>query len=196
MYPEGFHPVKIMHKRDYSGWATYIPRSVAGVRYYFADFGISVHVPEDAGADQKLVTGTMGRDQDPPELSATIPYDPFKLDIFIIGNMLDRELHKVIILFSVVTLEKLTDFQKFDNLGFLQPLAQWMTKDDPEQRPTAEAALLRWTEIRGKVSTAHMEWRPRPFDEHPLETFVLDVVSLYRLSMYFARACVQGLSRR
>ena len=95
MYPEGFHPVKIMHKRDYSGWANYIPRSVAGVRYYFADFGISVHIPEEDPS--KLVTGNMGRDQDPPELSATVPYDPFKLDIFIIGNMLEQELHKVIV---------------------------------------------------------------------------------------------------
>ena len=95
MYPEGFHPIKIMHKPDYSGWATYVPRSIAGVRYYFAEFGISVHIPEEDRPGS--VTGNLGRDQDPPELSATIPYDPFKLDIFIIGNMLEQELYKAII---------------------------------------------------------------------------------------------------
>ena len=93
MYPDGFHPVRTRFKRDYSGWATYIPRSVAGVKYYFLDFGISVHIPEDV--HPKLVTGNLGRDQTPPELSATTPYDPFKLDIFIIGNMFAHELHDV-----------------------------------------------------------------------------------------------------
>ena len=101
MYPEGFHPVKTSFKRDYSGWATHIPRSVAGVRYYFADFGISVHIPEEE--PQKYVTGALGRDQDPPELSETVPYDPFKLDVFIIGNMLKREFLDVTIPPSVIT---------------------------------------------------------------------------------------------
>jgi len=99
MYPEGFHPVKYTFKRDYSGWAPYIPRSVAGVRYYFADFGISVH----RQGRRKFVTGTMGRDQEPPELSDTTPYDPFKLDIFIIGNMLGKEFCDVIIPLSVTS---------------------------------------------------------------------------------------------
>ena len=94
MYPEGFHPADIMFKRDYSGWATPIPRSVAGVKYYFADFGISVHIPEED--PRKLVTGFFGRDQEPPELSNPDPYDPFKLDIFIIGNMFRQEFFDVI----------------------------------------------------------------------------------------------------
>ena len=42
--------------------------------------------------DPPLVTArTIGWDRDPPELSATNPYDPFKLDIFIFGNMFKRE---------------------------------------------------------------------------------------------------------
>ena len=101
MYPEGFHPVNYMYKRDYSGWATQIPRSVAGVRYYFADFGISVQVAE--GEPQKSTVGALGRDREPPELSARIPYDPFKLDIFIIGNMLKQEFCEVIALLSITS---------------------------------------------------------------------------------------------
>ena len=101
MYPEGFHPVKYSYKRDYSGWATYVPRSVAGVRYYFADFGISAYIPGEE--HQKFVTGVLGRDQEPPELSETVPYDPFKLDIFIIGNMLKQEFCDVIVPRSVAS---------------------------------------------------------------------------------------------
>ena len=100
MYPEGFHPVKTSYKRDYSGRATHVPRSVVGVRYYFIDFGISVHIPE--GESKKRVTGDSGRDQDPPELSETVSYDPFKLDIYIIGNMLKQEFSDVTIPPSVI----------------------------------------------------------------------------------------------
>jgi len=101
MYPEGFHPVNYMYKRDYSGWATYLPRSVAGVRYYFADFGISVYIPEVE--PHKSAVGALGRDRQPPELSERVPYDPFKLDIFIIGNMFRQEFCEVIILLSVTS---------------------------------------------------------------------------------------------
>ena len=92
-HPEGFHPARTRFKRDYSGWATYLPRSAVGVKYYFIDFGISVHLPEDD--TNRLVTGHFGRDQAPPELSDTIPYNPFKLDVFIIGNMFKQEFCEV-----------------------------------------------------------------------------------------------------
>ena len=99
MYPEGFHPVRKAYKADYSGYAPYISRSEAGVKYYYVDFGISVHIPPDVYP--KLVTGHLGRDQTPPELSTTIPYDPFKLDVYILGNMFKTELLDVRISFPV-----------------------------------------------------------------------------------------------
>jgi hypothetical protein len=95
MYPEGFHPARTQYKRDYSGIAYYLPRSAVGVKYYFADFGTSVHVDLHSSPPY-LATGIDCRDRDPPELSDTIPYDPFKLDIFIIGNMLRQEFCDVI----------------------------------------------------------------------------------------------------
>ena len=93
MYPEGFHPVSYNIAADYSGLAKYKSRASAGAKYYYVDFGISVYIPESVGP--KLVTGTLGRDQDPPELSEDVPYDPFKLDIFIIGNMFENEFYDV-----------------------------------------------------------------------------------------------------
>ena len=93
MFPEGFHPIKLRRTPDRSRVAEYTSRSVAGVKYYFVDFGISSYHPDRA--QPCLVTGNVGRDQDPPELSDTVPYDPFKLDIFIIGNMLKREFCQV-----------------------------------------------------------------------------------------------------
>ena len=58
----------------------------------FRSFGLSSHLPPDK--DQQVV-GIYGRDQDVPELSDDVPYDPFKTDIFIIGNMLRNEFTEV-----------------------------------------------------------------------------------------------------
>src|SRR5258708_5048212 len=94
MYPEGFHTIALDYTPDHSELAKYTSRTaVGGVKYYFIDFGISVYIPENLHS--KLVTGTQGRDRDPPELYQDTAYDPFKLDIFIIGNMLKREFLEV-----------------------------------------------------------------------------------------------------
>ncbi|KAF9782709.1 kinase-like domain-containing protein [Thelephora terrestris] len=174
MYPEGFHPVHYGYKRDYSGWATYFPRSVVGVRYYFADFGISTHISEED--PQKLVTGVLGRDQEPPELSELVPYDPFKLDVFIMGNMLRQDF-----------------YNKFANTGFLLPLISRMTAVDPEQRVTAKEALPLWLELREKIPIVQREWRPRPRFEHILETAAMDTMSLWNVSTQFALAVFEKL---
>ena len=89
MYPRGFHPIRIDRTPDGLHTAGHMSRTLAGVKYYYLDFGISCYLPDTDSL--RLVTGDEGRDQEPPELSDTEPYDPFKLDIFIIGNMLRRE---------------------------------------------------------------------------------------------------------
>ena len=189
MYPEGFHPVKTAYKRDYSGIAYYIPRSVIGVRYYYADFGISKHLPDADGP--RVTTGNLGRDRDPPELSNTIPYDPFKLDIFIIGNMLRQEFCDVIFPPRSST-AKLTFPQRFSNLEFIRPLADRMATPDPNLRPTAEAALNEWQTLRETVYTVHKEWRPRPREDDFLG-IARDMVSLYEVSLYYSKAVFGAL---
>ena len=191
MYPEGFHPVATMRKPDYSGYATYIPRSAAGVKYYYIDFGISVHIPKDAS---KLVEGRLGRDQTPPELSKRDPYDPFKLDVYILGNMFKRELTGVRIYFCPVTLPSCADcLKKYTNLEFLTSLAEIMTQATPHQRPSAQEALSLWREIKKTIGTIHSEWRPRSVDEDCFQRFARDVVSSYLVFMHFARAMVESI---
>ena len=89
MFPRGFHPVKDLLLHNVVSRAPFIPRRDAGVKYYFVDYGISSHFP--TGSEAHLVLGRDGRDQDVPELSDEVPYDPFKVDIFTIGNVLRRE---------------------------------------------------------------------------------------------------------
>ena len=93
MYPLGFHPVHEAFLDDVTTVAPVIPRLEAGVKYYFVDYGISSYFPP--GSQRELVFGIAGRDQDVPELSNRVPYDPFKVDIFTIGNILRGEFQAV-----------------------------------------------------------------------------------------------------
>lgn len=63
-----------------------------GIRYYLADFGLSVRLPP---SQSRLVVGEVGADREVPELSDTTPYDPFKVDVFVLGNVFRRKIHDV-----------------------------------------------------------------------------------------------------
>ncbi|KAG8916178.1 hypothetical protein FRC01_003314, partial [Tulasnella sp. 417] len=52
---------------------------VGGVRYYFIDFDLSTK-------GEVQVTGLAGL-EDSPELSDRVPYNPYKLDVYILGKM-------------------------------------------------------------------------------------------------------------
>jgi hypothetical protein len=93
MYPLGFHPVESIFLDDRKTVAARISRLEAGVKYYFVDYGISSYFPP--GSRRELVLGIAGRDRDVPELSYDVPYDPFKVDIFTIGNVLRGEFQAV-----------------------------------------------------------------------------------------------------
>lgn len=94
LFPLGFHPVHTLFLPDAKTPANPFPRHSAKVKYYYVDFGISSHFPPDSQGD-RLVLGRDGRDQDVPELSESIPYNPFKVDIFILGNLFRHEFHDV-----------------------------------------------------------------------------------------------------
>jgi hypothetical protein len=91
MFPRGFHPVKDILLYDL---VTPAPvHSSQGCRgqvllcrlWHFIVLSYGNHL------SPSLVLGRDGRDQDVPELSDEVPYDPFKVDIFTIGNVLGRE---------------------------------------------------------------------------------------------------------
>jgi serine/threonine protein kinase len=177
MFPHGFHPVRDSFlPHDLSTPAPMIPRFNVGVKYYFVDYGISSYFPE--GTEPQLVLGLAGRDRDVPELSDEVPYDPFKVDILTIGNVLRREL-----------------VAKYTNVGFFMPLIEAMMQSEPSRRPSAEHALQQWQTIRSRIHTFHRFWRLRepsePLWSIPLVDFLYALVSIPR----FARLLVRGLRR-
>lgn len=93
LFPEGFHPIETKYDPSYTHPIQPKSRSGVDIKYYFIDFGLSVEVSPET----KYVLGIFGRDDTVPELSLTEPYDAFKVDIYIMGNMLKQTLCNVCI---------------------------------------------------------------------------------------------------
>jgi hypothetical protein len=96
LYPNGFHPVLSDFTPDLRKKTHHYARFTAPkpVKYYFVDFGISESFPVEQEISPR-VTGTDGLDAEVPELSEDVPYDPFKVDIFILGNFFKKQLYNV-----------------------------------------------------------------------------------------------------
>ncbi|KAF7310386.1 Protein kinase domain-containing protein [Mycena chlorophos] len=106
--------------------------SVAPVDYYFIDFGLSEYYPD--GQDSAVVTGSYGQDSTVPEFQSDEPHNPFKVDVYQLGNALTRTLAP----FSA-------------HIQRLAPLLESMTMPDPTARPTAAEALKRFEIIAAGI---------------------------------------------
>lgn len=89
----------------------------------------------------------------------------------------------------------LTTCQKLTNAEFLRPLADQMTNNTPEERPTAVEARAQWLEIRKTIFAVSKEWRPRPRREGILDIVLWDVLCLYNVFKRFAHTIVRELWR-
>ncbi|KAI0340528.1 hypothetical protein BDW22DRAFT_1485965 [Trametopsis cervina] len=105
------------------------------VKYYFIDFSVSVCPVRG----YRPVGGIHSRDKEPPEyVIDDEEYNPFALDVFLVGNMLRHEF-----------------LDKFTNLHFLQELVDSMTLEEPTSRPNAGESLLEWYSILPNISKSH-----------------------------------------
>ncbi|KAI0369571.1 hypothetical protein BV20DRAFT_1020643 [Pilatotrama ljubarskyi] len=159
LYPRGFHPIADTRLPDVSERAPVLSRSSVAVKYYFIDFGISTRFTTDD--EPRLVTGQLALDREAPELSDDVPYDPFKLDVFFIGNLIRRELHA-----------------KYSNLTMLEPLIQRMIQRDPARRPTAVEAYREFKDIRRSMPRLFKYWYLQPRESVLLARAVRAAVSI------------------
>ncbi|KAI0333806.1 hypothetical protein GY45DRAFT_1319027 [Cubamyces sp. BRFM 1775] len=168
LYPKGFHPVQTRSLPDISAVAPVLPRSSAPIKYYFLDFGISTQFgPRD---QSRLVVGRAGLERSVPELSDDVPYDPFKVDICILGALFKQQM-----------------LDKYSNLDTIATLVAHMTSKDPQSRPNATEALEAWRKIRMQTPDLQRSWRIKARDETFITSAFRDVVSLFT-SVYSAGA--------
>ncbi|CAE6528324.1 unnamed protein product [Rhizoctonia solani] len=121
LYDEPFHPYYQNYSIDAKRriYPKY-KRSQKEVRYYFIDLGFAKWFRDKASP--RTATGFHAREQ-APEQAGPIPYDPFAVDVFQLGTMIRNDF-----------------VDKFDELKFLSPLVDEMTRRDPTKRPKIEIA--------------------------------------------------------
>ncbi|KAI9067213.1 hypothetical protein FKP32DRAFT_1644465 [Trametes sanguinea] len=158
LYPSGHHPVRLSCTPDGIYDAIPLSRADHPVRYYYVDFGLSVRFPENAPT---MVVGDVGRDDEVPELSSTVPYDAFKADVYALGNLFDKEFE-----------------QRFHRLEFLRPLIDSMKRRQPEMRLPATELVTLFEQVLTTVNKKAWRWRLSLKSEGPYERVLNDTVAV------------------
>ncbi|KAJ7202546.1 kinase-like domain-containing protein [Mycena pura] len=120
-------------------------RTAAGpMKYYYIDFGLSVQFPSFEA--RELVKGRCGQlRKHVPEISDTVPYDPFKLDVRLVGEMIRVEF-----------------LEWYLGLDFIIPFMKKLRRRNPKRRPDAATALDLFQQHMSRMSEADLE-RPLAF---------------------------------
>ncbi|KAJ7019349.1 hypothetical protein C8F04DRAFT_336368 [Mycena alexandri] len=101
------------------------------VQYYYIDFGLSRHFP--AGRKSARMKGTLRTFPMIPELSLTVPYNPFYVDVFQLGLAMGR---------LIDVYPALEDFRT---------VAAGLTVDDPHARASLDEALKQMNCVYGQM---------------------------------------------
>ncbi|KAJ3009451.1 hypothetical protein NUW54_g2780 [Trametes sanguinea] len=171
LYPHGHHPVYTNCSPDLIEELTPLPRMDCQVKYYYVDFGLSVRFKPGAST---LVIGDVGRDEEVPELSSTVPYDAFKADIYALGNLFDKEL-----------------LQKYHGLDFLRELIDAMKRRQPERRPPVTELVQMFAKVRKSRNPSSLRWRLAPKSEPAYERLFNDTVAVAKNGLTQLRRFVQ-----
>lgn len=143
LFLEPNHPGAPAKKACGNGRARHIARHEARqpVKYYFIDFDQAVHFPDFSA--RCPVRRTRGQDKTLPEDRLPDPYDPFKADIYCLGNFILMHL-----------------LNAYTNVEFIRPLSEWMTRENPTDRPTAGQVVDAFAAVRHSLSQRQMKASP------------------------------------
>ncbi|KAJ3496304.1 hypothetical protein NLJ89_g10505 [Agrocybe chaxingu] len=164
IFPNRWHPVSETYSPDYASYARSLSRIDHPVRYYFIDFGLSHRFQP---GQQHVVMDYGGADHDVPELETAQPYDPFRVDVYTLGNIFMKKFR-----------------QKYVGLDFLGDLVDYMRIDKPRKRPTAQMTLDFWLRIKTGLDPRQARWRLRTPTESIPEHVVLDAVAAARIGIH------------
>ena len=131
---------------------------VSPVDYYYIDFGLSGWYPY--GHDSALAMGVCGQVKTVPELSDTIPYNPFKVDIYQMGyTILEVVSVSGMSSYKQPHFDLQYDNQEYRDLQMFKPLAEAMMSAAPSDRPTASSALAQFESIASSIKRRKLRTR-------------------------------------
>ncbi|KZV99695.1 hypothetical protein EXIGLDRAFT_762360 [Exidia glandulosa HHB12029] len=165
------HPV--LPSMDYSHPWGELPapsRASAPVRYFLIDFGESTRVP-DGYVGQFLVTGDRTIDPELPEVYFDHPYDPFPVDIFLLGNVYKHSL-----------------LESYLGLDMIRSLVEAMTRLNPSDRPDIRSALAELGAIYEQSSWITLHSRLWRAEASIIESVARDVPYVASQTLGFARS--------
>lgn len=109
MFPELYHPVLPMMRRDFKGYVRPYSRTARPVKYYWTDFGLSVRFdPQDANP---VAMPVLGGDKTVPEYikNPRTPCNPFRVDVYNVGNLIREDFLQASALTGGIVLARLMD---------------------------------------------------------------------------------------
>lgn len=187
LYPESFHPVQTMLNKDCSGYAKHFTRTRRPPKYYFIDFGLSRRYdPLDTNPREVPI---WGGDKEVPEFqNSNEPCNPFATDVFYIGNAIRKDFILVSLQQYSTLLDWLTDvIQRKRGFEFMKPLVADMIQADPSKRPNMDEVILRFDEIRLRLSGRKLRARPVDIDEDLFDRVARTTSHWTRRIVFFAR---------
>lgn len=159
LYPEGWHPQFPFRVSDFKrALPSRAIREADHISYYFVDFGLSTY-------KKCLTTGVDGQER-APELSDHVPYNPYKLDVYILGMAYKRFFESVSGAAAPISpmSNHVPQIYRASDFKPLQPLTDFMTPVDPAARPSARAAHDRFKEILAEIPKDELTGRLIPLD--------------------------------
>src|ERR1700729_2148753 len=130
--------------------------TVAPVHYYYIDFGLSKWHPN--GHENVIAIGVVRQLKDIPDLSDTVPYNPFKLDICQLGRTIPEIIEVCDYKIRDLTYS-LNIKQVYSDLSIFTPWAQKMMHPDPKARPTATESLAGLEIVVSSISARRLRTR-------------------------------------
>jgi len=152
MYPKGFHPVRIDRSRDFKGKPPQYNRTRRPPRYYLIYSSLTRQYNTRNALDEPLRSG----DKSAPEhWQLGRRCNPFRTDIYYLGNLV-RERFMEVILLGLVRFAAHGTFQTYNGFEFMEDLVKFMTHEVPMARPRIEDVVKRFSRIRESLSAAKL----------------------------------------
>ena len=184
-----WHPQDTTRNCDFTAQAKHYTRAEYPVKYFYIDFGLSRKYNPADGPPRELPI--MGGDRSVPEFQGEgydVPADPFRTDVYYLGNVVQQAFLHVRCLIAVTT-NSYPPLQQYRGLEFIEPLVADMVQIEPEKRPTIAEVEMRFDELYRKLSWWKLRGRLVDREEGAFARAVLGTIHAFQTAKFVVKRC-------